>query len=161
MSHDLQFYIDGAWVDPVTPGVLDVIDPSTEEAFARISLGSKADVDKAGAAAKRAFPSFSRTTPAERRDLLRAVLDVYNKRSEDLVQAVSREMGAPLAMARDSQVWVGRAHLEKMVEVLGEFTFEHRKGTSLVVKEAIGVVGRSTSSPARWARRWPPAAPWC
>ena len=148
MSHNLQFYIDGRWVDPVEPRTLDVIDPSNEEAFAQISLGSKADVDHAVAAAKAAFPSFSRTTPAERRDLLRKVVEVYNKRAEDLVHAVSREMGAPVDFARDSQVWVGRAHLEKMVEVLGSFAFEHRKGTSLVVKEPVGVVGLIT--PWNW-----------
>src|ERR1700722_11561815 len=70
MSHDLQFYIDGAWVDPVVPHGLDVIDPSSEEAFAQISLGSKADVDKAVAAAKRAFATYGFTRPAERLALL-------------------------------------------------------------------------------------------
>ena len=148
MSHNLQFYIDGRWVDPVEPRTLDVIDPSNEEAFAQISLGSKADVDHAVAAAKAAFPSFSHTRPAERRDVLRKVVEVYNKRAEDLVHAVSREMGAPVGFARDSQIWVGRAHLEKMVEVLDNFAFEHRKGTSLVVKEPVGVVGLIT--PWNW-----------
>ena len=64
MSHDLQFYIDGAWVDPIAPKTLDVIDPSTEEAFAKIAMGSAADVDRAVAAAKAAFPAFSRTSRA-------------------------------------------------------------------------------------------------
>ncbi|MCW6509775.1 aldehyde dehydrogenase family protein [Lichenifustis flavocetrariae] len=148
MSHNLQFYIDGAWVGPVEPKVLDVIDPSNEEAFAQISLGGKADVDKAVAAARRAFGTFSRTTVAERRDTLRRVVEVYKKRSDDLAVAVSREMGAPRPFARDSQVGVGLAHLEKMVEVLGHFEFEHRKGTSLVVKEPVGVVGLIT--PWNW-----------
>ena len=148
MSHNLQFFIDGRWVDPVEPKTLDVIDPSTEEAFAQISLGSKADVDRAVAAAKAAFASFSRTSPAERRDLLRKVVEVYNKRAEDLALAVSREMGAPLEFSRDAQVYVGRAHLAKMVEVLDGFSFTHRKGTSLVVKEAVGVVGLIT--PWNW-----------
>ncbi len=68
MSHHLQFFIDGEWVDPVQPATLDVIDPSTEEAYTKISVGSKADVDRAVAAAKAAFPSFSQTTKAERLD---------------------------------------------------------------------------------------------
>ena len=77
MSHDLQFYIDGAWVDPIVPKVLDVIDPSNEEAFAQISMGSAADVDRAVAAAKAAFPAFSQTPPADRLKLLRRILEVY------------------------------------------------------------------------------------
>ncbi|MDX7952845.1 aldehyde dehydrogenase family protein [Lichenihabitans sp. Uapishka_5] len=148
MSHALQFYIDGAWVDPVEAKTLDVIDPSTEEAFAQVSLGSAADVDRAVAAARAAFPRFSRTAPAERRDLLRRILETYDKRAEDLAQAVSREMGAPIAYARDAQVWVGRAHLAKMIEVLDSFAFQHRKGAGLIVKEAIGVVGLIT--PWNW-----------
>ncbi len=148
MSHDLQFYIDGAWVDPVTPEPFDVIDPSNEDAFARISLGSKADVDRAVAAARRAFPSFSRTTPAERRDLLRRIVEVYRSRESELAVRVSREMGAPRAYALSAQVASGLAHLEKMVEVLGTFAFEERKGTSLVIKEAVGVVGLIT--PWNW-----------
>ncbi len=148
MSHNLQFYVDGAWVDPATPQTFDVIDPSTEDAFAQISLGSKADVDKAVAAAKAAFPAFSRTTPAERRDLLKRVVEVYKSRADDLATAVSREMGAPRPFARDGQVGIGLAHLQKMVDVLGSFEFAERKGTALVVKEPIGVVGLIT--PWNW-----------
>ena len=148
MSHNLQFYIDGAWVDPVVPKTLDVIDPSNEEAFAQISVGSKADVDNAVAAAKHAFRSFSRTTPAERLALLRRVIDVYKSRSDDLAKAVSREMGAPLPFARQSQVGIGLAHLEKIAETLESFEFEQRKGTSLIVKEPVGVVGLIT--PWNW-----------
>ncbi|RUY82414.1 aldehyde dehydrogenase family protein, partial [Mesorhizobium sp. M7A.F.Ca.CA.001.10.2.1] len=77
MSHNLQFYIDGAWVDPVVPNAFDVIDPSNEDAFAQISLGSKADVDKAVAAAKRAFNSFGFTEVGERLDLLNRIIAVY------------------------------------------------------------------------------------
>ena len=118
MSHNLQFYIDGVWVDPVVPNTLDVIDPSNEDAFAQISLGSKADVDKAVAAANRAFATFGFTSVEERRDILNRVVEIYKKRSKDLAIAVSREMGAPRQMALDSQVGVGLAHLEKMAEVL-------------------------------------------
>ena len=148
MSHNLQFYIDGAWVDPVVPSTLDVIDPSTEDAFAQISLGSKADVDKAVAAAKRAFDTFGFTSVEERLDILNRVIEIYKKRSADLALAVSREMGAPRRMALDSQVGVGQAHLEKMAETLKTFQFRHVKGSSLIVKEPIGVVGLIT--PWNW-----------
>ncbi|GLS19569.1 aldehyde dehydrogenase [Labrys miyagiensis] len=148
MSHNLQFYIDGAWVDPVVPKVLDVIDPSNEDAFAQISLGSKADVDKAVAAARRAFETFGFTSREERLDLLNRIIEIYKKRSQDLALAVSREMGAPRQFALDSQVGVGLAHLQKMAEVLKSFQFQHAKGTSVVVKEPIGVVGLIT--PWNW-----------
>jgi aldehyde dehydrogenase (NAD+) len=148
VSHNLKFYIDGAWVDPAVPNVIDVIDPSNEDAFAQISLGSKADVDKAVAAAKRAFQTFGFTSPAERLELLRRIVDIYRKRSNDLALAVSREMGAPRQFALDNQVGIGLAHLEKIVEVLKDFSFQHAKGTSMVVKEPIGVVGLIT--PWNW-----------
>jgi aldehyde dehydrogenase (NAD+) len=148
MSHELQFYIDGAWVDPVAPKVFDVVDPSSEDVFAQISLGSKADVDKAVAAARRAFLTFGFTSPAERLELLRRIVEVYKKRSNDLALAVSREMGAPRPFALSNQVGIGLSHLEKMVEVLKGFEFKHFKGTSLVVKEPIGVVGLIT--PWNW-----------
>ena len=76
MTNALKFYIDGAWVDPVVPKTLEVIDPSTEQAFASISVGSAADVDKAVAAARRAFPAFTLTTKAQRLALLRAILAI-------------------------------------------------------------------------------------
>ena len=148
MSHELQFFIDGAWVDPVTPCPLDVIDPSTEDAFARISLGAQADVDRAVAAARRAFPAFSRTSVAERGELLGRIIAAYKRRGPDLARAISREMGAPQPFAMSNQVGIGLAHLQKILEVLGRFAFEERKGTSLVVKEPIGVVGLIT--PWNW-----------
>src|SRR5271170_1383010 len=148
MSHELQFYIDGAWVEPATPKFLDVIDPSNEDAFAKIAMGSKADVDKAVAAAKRAFSTFGFTSREERLALLRRIVAVYKKRSADLALAVSREMGAPRGFALESQVGIGLSHLEKMVQTLEKFEFEHLERGSLVVKEPIGVVGLIT--PWNW-----------
>src|SRR5262245_24489845 len=102
MSNHLKFYINGAWVEPVTPRTLDVINPATEEAFARISIGSAADVDRAVTAARAAFPKFSQTSKPERVALLKRIIDAYLARMEDIAQAVSAEMGAPIVMARDS-----------------------------------------------------------
>lgn len=148
MTHQLQFYIDGAWVEPVTPERLDVVDPSSEAVFAQISLGSKADVDKAVAAARRAFSTYSLSSPAERIELLQAIVEVYKKRKIDLGLAISREMGAPQQFALRAQVGSGLAHIEKMVEVLKDFEFSRVKGSSLVVKEPVGVVGLIT--PWNW-----------
>ncbi|MDQ0469537.1 aldehyde dehydrogenase family protein [Labrys wisconsinensis] len=148
MSNHLRFYIDGAWVDPVVPARLDVIDPSTEEAFTAISIGSRADVDRAVAAAQAAFPAFSVTTKAERLALLRRVLEAYNERFEDIAAAVSQEMGAPLGFAREAQAWAGRGHMEATIAALEAFEFEHQRGTTRVVKEPIGVCGLIT--PWNW-----------
>ena len=148
MSHERQFYIDGAWVDPVAPVLLDVIDPSTEEAFTRIAVGGAADVDRAVAAARAAFPGYARTTRAERLDLLRAVLAEYEKRYEDIAATLSREMGAPLAFARSDQAYTGSAHLKRMIEVLESYAFEWMQGSTLIAREPIGVAGLIT--PWNW-----------
>ena len=148
MNHHLKFYIDGQWVDPVAPAVLDVIDPSTEEAYTQISVGAKADVDRAVAAAKAAFPSFSRTTKAERLALLKRILDVYNERYEDIAQAVSQEMGAPIKWAREAQAWAGQAHMEATIKAFEDYEFSERRGNTMVVKEPIGVCALIT--PWNW-----------
>lgn len=148
MSHHLQFYIDGAWVDPVTPARIDVIDPSTEEVYTQISAGSKADVDKAVAAAKAAFQTFSLVSKAERLALLKRILEVYNERYEDIAQAVSQEMGAPIVFARTAQVWAGQAHMEATIKAMEEFEFSHRRGSTMIVKEPIGVCALIT--PWNW-----------
>jgi aldehyde dehydrogenase (NAD+) len=148
MSNALKFYIDGAWVDPVKPATLPVINPATEEAFAHISVGSAADVDRAVAAARAAFPSFSQTSKAERLKLLRRILELYNERAEDVARAVSDEMGAPMSWARDAQTWAGRAHMESTIAALETFEFEEQRGGTRVVQEGIGVVGLIT--PWNW-----------
>ena len=148
MAHETQFYIDGKWVDPVTPALLDVIDPSTEEAYIKISVGSPADVDRAVAAARAAFPRYALTTRKERLDLLRAILAEYEKRRADAGEAISREMGAPLQFARDIQAGRGNAHLERMIEVLESFPFEFVQGNTLIAREPIGVCGLIT--PWNW-----------
>ena len=139
MSHEKQFYIDGQWVDPIKPRLLDVIDPSTEEAYTQISIGSAADVDKAVAAAQKALVSFGRSTRQERIDLLQSILAEYNKRRNDVGDAISREMGAPLQFAREIQAGRGTAHLERMIEVLKTYPFESVEGTTLIAREPIGV----------------------
>jgi aldehyde dehydrogenase (NAD+) len=148
MSHHAQFFIDGRWVYPAIPAALDVIDPSTGQPFTRIAAGSKEDVDRAVAAARAAFEGFSRTTRQERLALLRRILANYNSRSEELAEAVSQEMGAPLTFAREAQVWAGRVHLEATIEALETYAFSELRGTSLIVKEPIGVAALIT--PWNW-----------
>ncbi len=144
----MKFYIGGAWVDPVTPAAIEIIDPATEQPFATVAAGGAQDIDRAVAAAKAAFPAFAATTRDERLALLRRIAECYKARYDDMVQAVSRELGAPLGFARDQQVFMGLAHLEKAIEVLERYSFESRRGTTRVVKEPIGVAGLIT--PWNW-----------
>jgi aldehyde dehydrogenase (NAD+) len=148
MSNNLKFYIDGAWVDPIIPNRIGVVNPATEEVFTEISGGSAADVDRAVRAARLAFASFSRTTQKERLELLRECLAVYNKRYEDIAQACAQEMGAPIGFARDAQAFVGQGHFDALIKIFETFEFTEKRGTTLVVKEPIGVVGLIT--PWNW-----------
>jgi aldehyde dehydrogenase (NAD+) len=108
MSHELQFYIDGAWVAPLGTATLDVIDPSTEEAYTKIAMGTAEDVNRAVAAAKAAFPSYSQTSREERIALLKKIAEVYQTRYQDIAQAISREMGAPTQLAMQAQAGADR-----------------------------------------------------
>jgi aldehyde dehydrogenase (NAD+) len=148
MKDGRQFYIDGKWVAPTQPHDFPVINPATEEQIATISLGSAADVDKAVAAAKRAFDSFSETTVEERRELLQRIVTVYKSKSQDMAQAISSEMGAPLAFAKAAQVGAGLAHFLEVIRLLETFKFDEVRGTTLFRKEPIGVCGLIT--PWNW-----------
>ncbi len=110
MREYLKFYIDGQWVDPVEPKTADVINPATEAVAGRISLGSPADIDKAVAAARRAFASWSQSTRAERLDLLLAIQAEYAKRQDELGVAIREEMGAPVGLANGFHVGLGAGH---------------------------------------------------
>ncbi len=143
-----QFYIDGQWIDPAEPRDAIVTNPATEEAIATVSLGSVVDVDKAVAAAKRAFDFYSETTPAERLAFLRRIVEIYSSRLGELAEAVSLEMGAPLSLSRAAQAPAGLAHFKEMVRVLEHFSFEELKGSTLMRKEPVGVCGLIT--PWNW-----------
>lgn len=148
MQEKLKFYIDGKWVDPVSPKTLEVINPANEEAFAKISLGSKADVDKAVAAARRAFETFSRTSREERLALMGKIVEVYQKRYGEIVEAISTEMGAPLGLSKNAQAAMGIAHFSQAMKILKDYKFESVEGTTAIVREPVGVVGMIT--PWNW-----------
>jgi len=148
MREYLKFYIDGQWVDPVTPKTLDVINPATEEVAGRVSAGSAADVDKAVVAARKAFASFSRTSREDRIDLLERVLAEYQKRLGDVAHAITEEMGAPANLAQRAQAAMGAGHLSAAIEALKTFKFEEDRGATRIVKEPIGVCGMIT--PWNW-----------
>ncbi|MGB3810339.1 MAG: aldehyde dehydrogenase family protein [Parvibaculum sp.] len=139
MTDYLKFYINGQWVDPTTPKTLDVINPATEESIGKISMGSKADVDKAVAAAKAAFPKFSTTTRQERIELLQSIMAVYQKRYPEIAAAITAEMGAPTKLSMQAQAAMGIAHFNTNLELLKSYEFEQSKGATRIVREPVGV----------------------
>ncbi len=147
-SHYMKFYIDGAWVDPVTPRAHEVINPATEEPVATISLGSAADVDKAVAAARRAFETYSQTTREERLALLEKIIAIYEKWVPEIGAAVSSEMGAPMWLATAAQAGAGLRHFQGARDTLKTYEFEEQMGKTRVVREPIGVCGLIT--PWNW-----------
>ena len=147
MDH-MKFYIDGAWVDPAVKKSTPVVNPATEEAMYEVALGSKADVDKAVAAARRAFETWSQTSREERVALLTNIMAVYKTRMKDLGAAVSDEMGAPLPLAEKFQVGAGLGHFASTLDVLKSYSFEEKLGSAMIVREPVGVVGMIT--PWNW-----------
>jgi aldehyde dehydrogenase (NAD+) len=143
-----QFYIDGAWVDPIEPKELKVINPATEEVAGVISMGSSKDVDRAVMAARRAFDSYSRSQPAERLALLERMLAAYKAHYDEIAQAISIEMGAPITLSKGSQTGIGVGHISAMIDVLKNFKFEEMRGSVRLVQEPVGVCALIT--PWNW-----------
>ncbi|MCZ6890874.1 MAG: aldehyde dehydrogenase family protein [Gammaproteobacteria bacterium] len=148
MSNHLKFYIDGDWVDPIGTDTIDVINPATEESIATIVLGNAEDVDRAVAAAKKAFETFSQTSREERIELLGRIIEVYQSRMGEIASTVSQEMGAPMGLAKAAQAPAGLGHLMQALNALKEFPFEEDSGSARIVREPIGVCGLIT--PWNW-----------
>ncbi len=139
MDNLRKFYIGGTWVEPSTADTLDVVNPATEEVIGAIAMGAQDDADAAVAAAKAAFESFSATSREERVALLERICAGYAARAADLAAIVSAEMGAPMSLAVQAQVPSGLAHLSTMGKILANFEFETDLGSSLLVREPVGV----------------------
>jgi aldehyde dehydrogenase (NAD+) len=147
-EHVLDFYIDGKWVSSSTGDTMEVINPSTAKAITSIAMGGQADVDAAVAAAKAAFESWSQTSVEERTQLLNAIVGLMAERSDELAATVSAEMGAPMWLAKAAQVPAGLGHFATAAGILPSFEWEEELGTTLIVKEPVGVVGMIT--PWNW-----------
>ncbi len=147
--HQQQFYIGGQWVEPSSAARREVINPATEAPVGVIAMGAAADVDRAVAAAKAAFPAFAATTREERLDLIARIGVAYKKRFDDMAKAISAEMGAPFKMlASGAQAASGLGHFRAVGAALKEMEFERLQGTTLIVKEAAGVCALIT--PWNW-----------
>lgn len=144
----LKFYIDGAWVDPVTPSTLEIFNPATEEAFARISLGSRQDVDRAARAARRAFATYSEVSVKDRLVYLQKIIEGFRARLPELARMMTLEMGSPITFATERQATVALFHFEEAARVLADYRFEEPMGGGVVRREPIGVCGLIT--PWNW-----------
>ena len=146
MRHYGQFYIDGAWVEPTASRPFELVNPATEAVFATVALGTAADVDRAVAAARRAFPAFSAQSPEERVSLLERIIEVYGRRSDEIMACLTEEMGAPVSLT--AQTGAGLNALKQAAATLKDYEFETREGVNIIRHEAIGVAGLIT--PWNW-----------
>ncbi len=147
-----EFYIDGHWVAPAKARDLEVIDPSTEEACAVISLGGQADTDAAVRAAGAAFEGWRFTPVEERIAAVERLLAIYTARSDEMAEAISLEMGAPIDMAKAQQAPAGAGHIKTFLRVAMGFQFERMLGehapNDRILYEPVGVCGLIT--PWNW-----------
>lgn len=145
-----QFYIDGKWVDPIQENLFEVINPATEEVVGVISMGTKQDVDKAVAAAVKAFPSWSMSSVAERVKVMTKFIELYEERAEEIAQLITLELGCPIDSSRNDQTPTGPGLFQSTLEALEAHQFERpsMRGGSLLHDEAVGVCGLIT--PWNW-----------
>ena len=152
MQDASKHYINGQWVASIDGREMAVENPSTEEKIATITLGGVADADAAVAAAKAAFPAWAATDPLDRIAALERLMEVYKGQAEDMAQAISFEMGAPIALARTAQFGAGAGHLKNTIRTAKGFAFERPLGDhapcDMILYEPVGVCALIT--PWNW-----------
>ncbi|MBA4800158.1 MAG: aldehyde dehydrogenase family protein [Rhizobiales bacterium] len=148
----LNFYIDGAWVAPAGGTRIEVVNPANEEAYAVISGGTAGDIDRAVAAARRAFEGWSSTSRDERLAHLEKLVTIYERRMEEMAEAITAEMGAPIRLSRESQAVSGVSHLKAFIRAFKAYEWEYlpdeTRPNQRIVHEPIGVCGLIT--PWNW-----------
>ena len=148
MKDKLDFYINGQWVQSESSEKIEVENPATEEVIGHVAAGTKGDIDKAVQAAAEAFKTFAFTSKEERINLLKKIITEYENRSEDFINTISEEMGAPIWLSNAAQVTTGLRNFQETLEALEKYEFEKQEGTFMVIKEPIGVIGMIT--PWNW-----------
>ena len=148
MSNDLNFYINGDWVKSDSNELIDVINPANEEIVGHITAGTKDDVNKAVAAAIKAFDSYQYTTKDQRIELLNNIIVEYKNRYDDFVQIITKEMGAPIWLSERAQASTGIKNIQETLDALNDYEFEKPEGDYTLIKEPIGVIGMIT--PWNW-----------
>ena len=148
MDNYQNFYIDGKWVKPLSAETIDVINPATEEVFATIGGGNAEDIDRAVSAARRAFDGFSLISVDDRLELLENILAEYMKSYDEIAQAITTEMGAPITLSQRAQAKCGEEHIKSTIKALRNFLFETIEDGAVLRHEPIGVCGMIT--PWNW-----------
>ena len=148
MKDKLQFYINGSWVDSESNEKIEVINPANEEIIGHVTAGTKADIDKAVAAAFQAFSSFQYSSKEERIELLNNVISEYENRYDDFVTVITEEMGSPLWLSEKAQASTGIKNIHETLDALNDYQFEKPEGDYTLIKEPIGVIGMIT--PWNW-----------
>ena len=143
-----KFYINGAWVEPLSTVRIGVENPANEEIIAEVAMGNDADADRAIMAARAAFDGWTITPVADRIALLKRILEIYNSRADEFAAAMTTEMGAPKDWARDAQFWAGQVHIEATIKAAEAMVWEYSRGTTRIVYEGIGVCALIT--PWNW-----------
>jgi aldehyde dehydrogenase (NAD+) len=144
----LKFYINGAWVDPISKNRIGVENPATEEIVCEVAMGNAEDADRAILAARAAFDGWTYRPVTERIAVVKRILEIYNERYEDFAQIMSTEMGAPISWARSAQAWAGQVHIEATIKAAEEMVWEYNRGTTRIIYEGIGVC--SLITPWNW-----------
>lgn len=148
MRNSTKFYIDGTWVEPAKPNLLEIENPATEEMICQINLGTKADVDQAAKAARRAFATYSQTSRDERLGYLQRIIAGFKQNLPKLAAMMTTEMGSPITFSTERQATVALFHFEEAARILADYKFEWREGVGIVRREPIGVCGLIT--PWNW-----------
>ncbi len=143
-----KFYINGAWVEPISTKRLGVENPATEEIVCEVAIGNDADADRAIMAARAAFDAYTVWPVQKRIDLVKRILEIYNERYNQIAAVMTTEMGAPKEWATGAQAWAGQVHLEATIKAAEEMAWEYNRGTTRIVYEGIGVCALIT--PWNW-----------
>ena len=144
MRNYTQQYINGEWIDSDSNETIEVINPATEEVIGKVAKGNANDVEKAVEAANNVYLEFRHSSVKERKELLDKIVEEYKNRKQDIVEAITDELGAPLTVSENVHYQMGLNHFEEASRALDSFEFEERRRDALVIKEAIGVSGLVT-----------------
>ncbi len=148
MNNDLNFYINGEWIESESNELIDVINPANEEVIGQVTAGTKDDIDKAVTAASEAFQTFSQFSQNERIELLKNIIQEYENRYKDFVEVITKEMGAPNWLSERAQANTGLINFKETLEALEEYEFQKEEGGYILRREPIGVIGMIT--PWNW-----------
>jgi len=139
-----KLYVGGQWVQPAGEETIEVVNPTTEEVMGSVPAGTPQDVDRAVAAARAAFESWSVTAREQRAAVLEAVAAGLSARADEIAALVAQELGMPLGLSKAIQAGLPTMTFSSMPALMEEIVWEEEIGNSLVVREPVGVVGAIT-----------------